>query len=286
MTSRVVRTHPSNTDMLRAWDGDDGAYWAANAEIFDNSVARYHDRFFAAADVASHDNVLDIGCGTGQTTLTAARLAESGSALGVDLSSAMLKLARQRAAEQGIVNVEFLQADAQIEPFDSEAFDVAISRTGAMFFGDPAVAFSNIRRSIRPGGRLCLLVWREMSGNEWFLEFTHALLAGRPRPTPTSDTRGPFSLADRERTITILSDAGFSAITLHAADELMYFGVDADESFRFLQGQGFAKFMLRDLDEQMRAGALEALRETIVAHDTGNGVLYPSAAWVISARAE
>lgn len=286
MTSSAVQTDPSNADMRRAWDGDDGAYWAANAKIFDKSVARYHDRFFAAADVASHDSVLDIGCGTGQTTLTAARLAGSGSALGVDLSSAMLRLAGQRAAEQRIANIEFLQADAQIQPFDPEAFDVAISRTGAMFFGDPAVAFSNIRRAIRPGGRLSLLVWREMSRNEWFLEFTQALLAGRPRPAQPSDARGPFSLADRERTITILSDAGFSAIKLHAADELMSFGGDTDEAFRFLQGQGFVKFMLRDLDEDTRAGALEALRQTIVAHDTGNGVLYPSAAWVISARAE
>lgn len=248
-------------------------------------MARYRDRFFGAAGITADDRVLDIGCGTGHTTRDAARLACSGSALGVDLSARMIERASLRAAEDGLDNASFLQADAQIHAFEPDDFDVAISRTGAMFFGDPVAAFINIRRALRPAGRLSLLTWREMSGNHWFLEFSGALLAGRERSRPPIDAPGPFSLADPERVTTILTAAGFSDVNLEAADELMYFGADADDAFRFVHGQGFVAFMLAGLDKSARAGALDALRSSIDAYDTGQGVLYPSAAWVISARA-
>jgi ubiquinone/menaquinone biosynthesis C-methylase UbiE len=156
----TVTADPSNTEQLRAWDGGEGAYWAANADRFDRGVAAYHGRFLAAAGIGNTDHVLDIGCGTGQTTRDAARAAASGSALGVDLSSQMIGHARRRAAQDGIANARFEQADAQIYPFAAGAFDVAISRTGAMFFGDPAAAFGNIGRALRPAGRLTLLTWQ------------------------------------------------------------------------------------------------------------------------------
>ena len=101
----AVPVHPSNTEQLRAWDGDEGAYWAAHADHFDRAMAGYHDRFLAAAAHRRPDRVLDIGCGTGQTTRDAARAAGAGSALGVDLSSPMLDNARRRAAAEGLANV-------------------------------------------------------------------------------------------------------------------------------------------------------------------------------------
>ena len=145
-------TDPSNADQLHAWDGDEGAFWTANADRFDRAVAAYQGEFLAAADIAETDHVLDIGCGTGQTTRDAARAASSGSALGVDLSSQMIALARRLAAAAGIRNARFEQADAQVHPFEPAAFDVAISRTGAMFFGDAIAAFTNIGRALRPAG--------------------------------------------------------------------------------------------------------------------------------------
>jgi SAM-dependent methyltransferase len=276
--------HPSNADALRAWDGAEGAYWAEYEVTFDVSVARYQRRFFETAAIAAGDRVLDIGCGNGETTRDAARLAApQGSALGVDLSSRMIEQARRRAAEQGIGNARFEQADAQIHPFDEQAYDVAISRTGAMFFGDPVAAFRNIARALRPGGRLALLVWQTLAQNEWVSEFRQALGAGRPLPAPPPDAPGPFSLADPDRVRTILSAAGFSDVTFENANELMYFGADADDGYGFVRGLGFTEFMLRDLDDDARTRALAALRATIVAHDTGDGVLYPSATWIIGA---
>jgi ubiquinone/menaquinone biosynthesis C-methylase UbiE len=156
----ALQADPTNAGQARAWDGDEGAYWAEHAQRFDRAVAGYHGRFMAACGIARGERVLDIGCGTGQTTFDAAEAAGNGSALGVDLSARMIELARRLAAGQGIGNVGFEQADAQIYPFPAGSFDVAISRTGTMFFGDPAAGFANIGRALRPGGRLVMLAWQ------------------------------------------------------------------------------------------------------------------------------
>jgi SAM-dependent methyltransferase len=192
----AVKVDPGNTEQAKAWDGNEGAYWATNAEYFDRSVAGYGAPFMAAADISEHDHVLDVGCGTGQTTRDAARVASSGSALGVDLSARMIAYAGQIAAREGPPNASFEQADAQVHPFKAEIFDVAISRTGAMFFADPVAAFTNIARSLRRGGRLALLTWQEPNANEWIRELSTAMAAGRDLPTPPPDAPGPFSLSD------------------------------------------------------------------------------------------
>src|SRR5438105_1841920 len=145
----TLEVDPTNAEQAGAWDGDEGAYWAENAERFDRAVAAYHERFLAAAGIGGAERVLDIGCGTGQTTRDAARAAPDGTALGVDLSGRMVELARRLATGEGIANARFEQADAQVHPFAARSFDVAISRTGTMFFGDPAAAFANIAGAVR-----------------------------------------------------------------------------------------------------------------------------------------
>ena len=196
----VVAVDPSNVNQARSWDGPEGAYWATHADRFDRGMAAHHRAFMEAAAVSPGDHVLDIGCGSGQATRDAARRAAAdGSALGVDLSSPMIDVARRIAAEEGVGNVRFLQADAQIHPFDVATFDVAISRTGSMFFGDPAVAFANVAGAVRPGGRLALLTWQALARNEWISEFAGILGGGGEPPMPPPGVPGPFSLADPDR---------------------------------------------------------------------------------------
>ena len=127
---------------------------------YDAELSRYNVRLRAAADVRTADRVLDIGCGTGQTTRDAARAATSGSALGVDLSRPMVDRARLLSAQEGILNVNFELADAQVHPFAPKDFTVGLSRFGTMFFTDPVAAFTNIGRALRPGARLVQLVWQ------------------------------------------------------------------------------------------------------------------------------
>jgi SAM-dependent methyltransferase len=268
--------------MAVAWDGNEGAFWVAQADRFDRAMAHSHGPFLTAAEIREHEHLLDVGCGTGLTTRDAARIATGGSALGVDLSSQMLALARERAAAEGLDNVEFRHADAQIHPFQSGAFDVVISRMGSMFFGDPRAAFTNLHRALRPGGRLTLLTWQGLADNEWLTEFRAAMAVGRDLPAPPTDAPSPFTLSDPDRVRAILGGAGFVDIGFEALHEPISYGRDSDEAFEFVSA--FLGWMLEGLDEPSRDAALAALRATIAAHTGDDGVTYESATWIITAR--
>jgi SAM-dependent methyltransferase len=278
--TNAVPVDMSNVEQLRAWDGDEGAYWADNAEYFDRSIADYHQRLLAAAAIGRRDHVLDVGCGTGQTTRDAGRAAAAGSALGIDLSSRMLDYARRRAIDEGVTNVTFEQADAQIHPFELSAYDVAISRTAAMFFGDHVAAFTNIGRALRSGGRLVLVTWQPLPGNEWIAEISGALAAGRDLPAPPPDA-GPFALSDPDRIRTLLANAGFANVELESATTGMWFGNNADDAHQFVLG--LMGWMLQGLDDAGRARAIDALHATMAAHETPDGVRFGSAAWITQA---
>lgn len=273
---------PDNIEQARSWDGQAGEYWSRHAETLDASVSRYHAALLEAAAIGASARVLDIGCGTGQSTRDAARRAPSGAAFGVDLSAQMIALARELARRDGIGNATFERADAQVYPFDAQAYDVAISRAGAMFFGDPLAAFGNIARAVRPGGRLALLTWQPPDGNEWLSAFSAAMAAGRELPIPPVSRPGPFALADPDRVHALLGDAGFVDIDLDGRREPMFFGRTADAAFDFVYG--LVSWMATDLDEVGVARAREDLRASIDAHLSDEGVAYESAAWIITAR--
>jgi SAM-dependent methyltransferase len=277
----TLRVDPSNIDQARAWDGDEGAYWAARAEHFDRAIGAYHARFMAAAEVSPSERVLDVGCGTGQTTRDAARLTHDGFALGVDLSGRMIELARRLAAEQRLANATFEQADAQVHPFPRAGFDVAISRTGTMFFGDPGAAFANIAEALRPGGRLALLVWQGPAPNEWIRELSGALAAGRDLPAPPIGAPGPFAQADPDQVRAVLTSAGFGGVGAIGLQEPMWFGDDVDSAHAFVLG--LMGWMLRELDDAGRERAADNLRATLSAHQTNDGVLFGSASWLVQA---
>jgi SAM-dependent methyltransferase len=277
----ALRVDPTNTDQARAWDGEEGSYWADHAEHFDHALAAYHNRFMAAAGIGQTERVLDIGCGTGQTTRDAARAAPAGSALGVDLSSQMIKLARRITEQQGITNAAFAQADAQIHPFGPGSFDVAISRTGTMFFGDPTTAFTNIAQALRPGGRLVVLVWQGPRPNEWIRELSGALAAGRYLPAPPIGAPGPFAQADPDHVTTVLTGAGFTDINLTGQCEPMWFGATPDHAYDFVLG--LMGWMLHGLDDARRQRAHATLRDTLSSHATRSGVEFKSATWLIQA---
>lgn len=283
-TSHHLQVDPTNVDAYRAWDGSDGDFWAEEEHHFDHSLHHYRQALLDAAAVQPDDRVLDIGCGNGDTTRDVARRATRGRVLGVDLSSRMLDQARRRVAEAGLTNVDLLQADAQIHRFDPGSFDLAISRTGTMFFGDAVAAFTNIAAALRPGGRLALLVWQGVEHNEWFREMRESLAAGRDLPLPAPDAPGPFCFADPTRGRAVLADAGFDDIVFDGVEEPMWFGADPEDAFGFLSRQGVARFLLRDLPPAARDEALARLRASVDAHVADEGVVYPSAIWIVSAR--
>jgi SAM-dependent methyltransferase len=280
---------PGNADTFAVWDGPDGEYWADHEDYFAPSLRAYDAAFLDAIGLdaiglEATDRVLDIGCGSGPSSLAVARRVSGGHVLGVDLSSAVLDQAREHAAEQGLTNVTFLQADAQAYPFDAGSFDVVISRTGCMFFADPVAAFTNIHAAVRPGGSLTLLVWQSVATNEWFTEFARALAGESEPPSPPPGAPGPFAFGDPARVRDILGTAGFDDIDLTGLSRPMFHGPTADAAFASVSGLGFVAGTLRSLDDSERARALQALRASIDAHTTDDGVSYDSAMWIVTAR--
>jgi SAM-dependent methyltransferase len=261
----TVRVDPSNVDQMAYWDGASGAYWAKRADRFEDGVAGYD--FVAAVGVEPGERVLDVGCGSGATTRAAARLAVGGHALGVDLSGPMLALARERST--GVPNVAFEQADAQVHPFAE--FDVVMSRSGVMFFGDPESAFTNLAGALRPGGRLVLMTWQPVSRNEWQQVIRAALRAG--------EDPGPSGFADPDWTRDLLTSTGFTDIHIEPRAADMYLGATVDDAVDFVTGQ-FAP-AIAALDDP--AAAADSLRTDFAKHQTPTGIRLGSAAWFVHA---
>ncbi|HEV2071990.1 MAG TPA: methyltransferase domain-containing protein [Acidimicrobiales bacterium] len=273
----------ANVEMAAAWDGPEGEHWAQHAERYERSSWRHWARFSEAVRIARDDDVLDIGCGTGRSTRDVGRMAASGSAVGVDLSARMLERARAATRAEGLTNVRFEQADAQVHPFPDDVFDIAISSFGAMFFADPVAAFANIARALRPEGRLALLTWRELARNEWLTVIRGALAVGRELPEPPAGAPGPFGLSAADHVRRTLGAAGFVDVQLEEVDEPVEIGADAEDAFAFVGTFGITKGLTQDLDEDSRARAFDGLRRITRDYETDDGVLFGSAAWLITA---
>jgi ubiquinone/menaquinone biosynthesis C-methylase UbiE len=271
----------TNAEQATEWDGADGEYWAKYHKEYERLLGVFDGALVEAGAVRSEDRCLDIGCGTGATTLALAARAVEGSALGLDLSGPMLKLAREAADRAAIRNVQFVQADAQVHPFETATFDVAVSRMGCMFFGDPATAFANIGRSLRPGGRLALAVWQEQTANEWITAIDNAVgevTSTEAAGEQTGYVPGPFSLADPELCTSLLQAAGFVDVTVAGLDLPLAFGT-VDNAQAFLE-----TWIDEDLDEVGRAKATASLHRLLTQNATAEGVRLQSATWLVTAR--
>lgn len=263
-----------------------GEHGTRKTDLFDyDAELRLHNELFrAAARVGSRDRVLDIGCGTGQSTREAARAAVTGSVVGVDLSAPMLERARQLSDDQGLPNIAYQQADAQVHRFPSTHFDLCISRFGAMFFADPVAAFTNIGRALRPGARLVLLVWQDRDRNEWASAIRRSLTAATAAPAPPTGGPGPFSLADPTVTQGILAAAGFTQVGFTDVREPVFYGPDTATAFDNVLRLREYEDLLAHLDTATAEHARTRLRATLAAHNTDSGVYFDSRAWIVTAR--
>ncbi|RSD07258.1 class I SAM-dependent methyltransferase [Amycolatopsis eburnea] len=238
------------------------------AAIFDEEVRRHNERFRAVAAVRPGEDVLDVGCGTGESTREAA--AAGATALGVDLSAPAIAKARE------LGGAVFEVADVQTHPFPADTFDVVLSRFGAMFFPDPPAAFANLARALRPGGRLVLLVWQDRDRNEWYSVLRDALAPDAEPPPP-----GPhFSLGDPGRTRALLEGAGFTGVEFTEVREPVCYGPDAATATEFALGLLDVKQLLRDGDEH----AVTRLRDAFATRETPEGVLLGARTWLVTAR--
>jgi len=258
------------------------AAWAEVRQPLELQLAPLGRHALAALAPQPGESILDIGCGGGETALDLARaVAPDGRVVGVDLSAAVLAFA-QRAAK-GCERVRFVQADAQVCPFVPASFDAAFSRFGVMFFIDPIAAFINIRRSLRPNGRLAFVCWRALEENPLDIVPLRAASAHLPtQPAHDPDGPGPFAFGNPDRARGILEGAGFRKIEITARDEEVGSG-DVDTMLAVCSRVGALGKILRE-SPALRAAALPTVRSALAAHDGPNGVKLKAATWVVTAQ--
>jgi SAM-dependent methyltransferase len=251
---------------------------------YDLELQRHNDVLRRAYGIRASDLVLDVGCGTGQTTRDAAQLATAGAALGIDRSDAMIDRARALAREASLRNVDFECADVERHALPRERFDVVISRFGTMFFDHPAAAFANIRSALRPSGRLVMMVWQQHDRNEWATSIERALAPDDAGVVHSPAARQPFSLGDPDAVQRMLDSAGFSTPTFDEVRAAVYYGSDVDAAFEFVSRFAIVQETAARLDIRPRERALDRLRHLLAAHQRADGVWFDSRAWIVSAR--
>jgi SAM-dependent methyltransferase len=208
-------------------------------------------------------------------------MAPAGSALGVDISAAAIERARDLAEAQGVGNVTFEQADAQVHRFGRERFDLVTSRFGTMFFADPVAAFANLGRALRADGRLVMMVWQGGDRNEWNVAINRCLKGAAAAASAGPD---PFSLADPPAVTGILEAAGFGDVTFTDVREPMYFGPDVATALEWIRGFACTEEALDRLDPSAAARALGRLWVMLAEHNGDRGVRFGSRAWIVTAR--
>jgi SAM-dependent methyltransferase len=229
------------------------------------------------------EHILDIGCGAGTTAIQLTRaVAPDGTVIGIDTSAFVLAIARETTGVRA--RLRFVEADAQNFPFEPDTFDAAFSRFGVMFFADPIAAFLNIRRSLKPNGRLAFVCWRAFADNLLDLvPFRAAATHLPPQPVFDAEAPGPFSLADPNRIQSSLAQAGFSDIKISAHDAIVGCG-DLDAVMAVVSKVGALGKILRESPD-LGDTVLPAVRSALAAYAGPQGVQLPAATWIVTARA-
>jgi SAM-dependent methyltransferase len=267
----------------RLWNGPAGQAWIGAQEALDAMFEPFEKRLVEAVVAGSKRQVLDIGCGTGATTLAVARrLGANGRAVGVDISEPMLATARARAQREN-VPATFVCADAQAHAFELASFDMFISRFGVMFFDDPVRAFANLRRAASRDADLRVIAWRSPAENPFMTTAERAAAPLLPdMPPRRSNAPGQFAFADAGRVHRILQEGGWTGIDLQPLDVECVLSKDALSLY--VTRLGPVGMMLQSADEATRARVSELVLAAFEPYVHGAEVRFTAACWMVSAR--
>ncbi|HEX4304983.1 MAG TPA: methyltransferase domain-containing protein [Solirubrobacterales bacterium] len=282
---------PANEESTEAWSGPLFERWVRFRPYVVEGLGRHGELAMTVHPPGAGDRVLDIGCGFGDTTQRlAALVGEEGEAVGVDVSEPFVEQATEEAAEAGIGNVGFRLGDAQVADLGGP-FDYVFSRMGVMFFANPVQALRNVRGAMRPGGRVCFVVWRRKIDNGWIHEAERVVERYLEHPEETEEPTcgpGPFSMADADVVTEQLTIAGFEEIELRRCDLPLRMGADLDEAVDLVMSIGPAGEMLRlwgDRADEIRPQVTADLRAMMAQFGTDDGIFASSSTWIVSAVA-
>jgi SAM-dependent methyltransferase len=279
--------HNQNADQIAYWNGPGGQRWADRQQTQDIALAPVAEVLIDRARVKAGERIVDVGCGSGATTIALAQIVgPAGHVLGIDISAPMLARARQLAPAG--LPIDFVLADATVYPFVSASFDLLVSRFGVMFFAQPARSFANMRRALRPSGRLTFACWRDPRDNPFFmapLQAVYKHVSNLPQPGP--EDPGPFSFASEQRVHRILSEAGFSGIGMEPCNLLLDVAVGRglDAAVEGALEIGPASRALDGQPPDVIAAATNSIREALVPFASGQAVPLPASIWIVMASA-
>jgi SAM-dependent methyltransferase len=279
--------HDLNADQIAYWNGPGGQHWTDRQQYQDVLLAPISDILIDRARAKAGERIIDVGCGCGATTIALAqKVGPTGHVFGVDISAPMLARARQ-VAPPGLP-VDFVLADATVYPFGPASSDLLVSRFGVMFFAEPALSFANMRKALRPAGRLTFACWREPRDNPWLLAPLQAAYKHVPKlPQLGPEDPGPFSFAAEQRVHRILGEAGFTRVTMEpcnlSLDVAVGRGLDAAVESALEIGP--ASRALEGQPSHLRAAATKSIREALAPFAKGNMVPLAASIWIVTASA-
>lgn len=275
-----------NAEQIDYWNRVGGDKWVDLQAMLDAQLDDLGRVAMDAVHPRPGERVIDVGCGCGQTTLDLAeRVGPDGHVLGIDVSEPMLRRTRERVLSAGHEHVQLVLDDAQTHAFAPATSDAVFSRFGVMFFADPAGAFANLRRALRPDGRLGFVCWQPFDRNPWMA--VPAAAAARhvalPAP-PAPDAPGPFALGDHDRLVDLLGRGGFVDVEVRSHETMLTLGgtaeLDATVEFALRLGRPIAA-ALETASAAVVERVRDAVREALAAWHGPQGVRMPAAAWVV-----
>ena len=279
--------HDLNADQIAYWNGPAGQRWTDRQASQDVLLAPVSEILIDRAAVRSGERIFDVGCGCGAIAIALAQLTgPAGHVLGIDISAPMLARARQVAAAG--LPVEFVLADATVHPFEPESFDLLVSRFGVMFFAEPVLAFANMRRALRPSGRLAFACWREPRENPWMMAPLQAVYKHVPKlPQQAPDDPGPFAFASEARVQRILGEAGFSDVAMEPCNFTLdvAIGRGLDAAVEAVLEIGPANRALEGQPAEVREAAKGSIREALAPFASGQQVRLGGSIWIVTAKA-
>ena len=276
-----------NIKQKQFWSGAGGDVWVDKQREMDIMLNPLGERAIQGLDLSGERKILDIGCGCGATTLEIAKIVNQGEVIGVDISEPMLERATKTASDMMLTNTSFQVKDVQVDEMPRSYFDVAFSRFGVMFFEDPFEAFKNINHSLKDNGQLSFVCWQHASLNPWQSLSIQVIKEFLDLPAPAPKSPGPFAFEDKSYINEILTESGFRDIEIkdNQEDIVMFSGKSIREACEdYLTINPVVTEMLKNSPTKLREEILEALIGKFSDFHNNDGLLFPSATWIVTAK--
>ena len=275
-----------NIKQKQFWSGAGGDVWVDKQREMDIMLNPLGRKAIEQLVLEEHTKILDIGCGCGATTIEIAKMIPKGHVTGLDISIPMLDRAEKFASEMSLSNIDFQVKDVQTEEINSNHYDIAFSRFGVMFFEDPYEAFKNINQAIKENGQLVFVCWQHPSLNPWQSLSLQVIKEYLDLPSPPPKSPGPFAFEDKDYIEDILKGSDFKDISIadNQEDIVMFSGKSIREACEdYLTINPVVTEMLKNSGNELKEEILEALIAKFSSFHNNDGLLFPSATWIVSA---